>query len=59
VIAIAVMLVGIGFVALLTAVVADRFIRRDTEQELAEHDEVILASLQRIEERLDRLEQRG
>jgi voltage-gated potassium channel len=58
IIAIAVMGVGLGFIALLTGFVADRFISRETE-EISDREEHVLASLHRIEERLDRLEQRG
>ena len=39
-IAMAVMFVGIGFVALLTAYIADRFIRKDAEEGDVEPDEV-------------------
>lgn len=55
IIAIAVMVVGIGFVALLTAFVADRFIRRETG-EIGEQEEQVLSELRRISDRLDRLE---
>jgi voltage-gated potassium channel len=55
IIAMAVMFVGIGFVALLTAFIADRFIRGETE-EISEHERHVLAELRRINERLDRLD---
>ena len=53
-IAIAVMIAGIGFVAILTAYVAERFVRAG--EDLSDHEEHVLAALHRIEERLDRLE---
>ncbi len=54
IIAMMIMLVGIGFVALLTAFIADRFI---SEQKTAENkEEQILAELRRINRRLDSLE---
>jgi voltage-gated potassium channel len=51
------MITGIGFLSLLTAAIASRFVSQDSE---AEHSEVseVLAVLTRIEERLDRLESR-
>lgn len=58
-IAMVVMFSGIGFVAMLTAAVAEKFVRRDVEAEVevasAGHDEV-LARLDEICERLERLE---
>jgi voltage-gated potassium channel len=70
IIAMVVMLVGIGFVALLTGAIAERFlgpeikeqigeVEVEAEQEATQHERHILATLHRIEERLDRLEQRG
>jgi voltage-gated potassium channel len=56
VIAMSVMAVGIGFVALLTAYVADRFVT--ASREAGQHEAEVTAALERIEERLDRLEQR-
>lgn len=56
VIAIVVMLTGIGFVALLTAFVAERFIREDTGAEVERFEEEILHELRAINERLTRLE---
>jgi voltage-gated potassium channel len=56
IIAIAVMAVGIGFVALLTAYVAERFVTAG--REAGEHEKQVTAALDRIEERLDRLEKR-
>ena len=53
-IAIAVMIAGIGFVAILTAYVAERFVRAG--EDLSDHEQHVLAALHRIEERLDRLE---
>jgi voltage-gated potassium channel len=58
VLAIAIMCVGIGFVALVTAYVADRFIRRDVVEEVEESEDAILAELRLINERLERLEKR-
>lgn len=55
VIAMVIMVAGIGFVAYLTAFVAERFFRRDTEQ-ISEHEKQMLAELQQIRQRLDRLE---
>jgi voltage-gated potassium channel len=52
--AITIMLVGIGFVALLTAFIADRFINVQAETEAKE--DLILAELRRISARLDSLE---
>jgi voltage-gated potassium channel len=54
IIAITIMLVGIGFVALLTAFIADRFINVQAETEAKE--DLILAELRRISARLDALE---
>jgi voltage-gated potassium channel len=50
----AIMLVGIGFVALITAFVAERFIA--SREEEAELDREILNGLLRLEERLDQIE---
>jgi voltage-gated potassium channel len=55
-IAITIMLVGIGFVALLTAFIADRFINVSTAAEAKE--DLILEELQSISARLDGLERR-
>ena len=46
------MFVGIGFVALITAFIADRFVKAHRP------DDEILAELREINERLDRLEAR-
>jgi voltage-gated potassium channel len=54
IIAITIMLVGIGFVALLTAFIADRFINVSTAAEAKE--DLILAELRAINSRLERLE---
>jgi voltage-gated potassium channel len=54
IIATAIMLVGIGFVALLTAFIADRFIQG--QQEAVAKEDQILAELREIREKLDRLE---
>lgn len=54
IIAISIMLVGIGFVALLTAFIADRFINLSVEAE--EKEDLILAELRAINARLDDLE---
>jgi voltage-gated potassium channel len=62
VIAIVVMVTGISFVALLTAFIADRFIRQeveDVEAEEATHEKLVLAKLERIEQRLERLDHDG
>lgn len=53
IIASAIMLVGIGFVALLTAFIADRFVASQKETE-----EQILGELRQIRERLEQLEAR-
>ena len=57
IIGITIMLIGIGFVALLTAFIADRFINLGVETEAKE--DLILAELRAISARLDRLELRG
>lgn len=49
-----IMLVGIGFVALLTAFIADRFIHQQEETEAK--DDLILAELREIKVRLNGLE---
>ena len=54
IIAMMIMLVGIGFVALLTAFIADRFIHEQKTTEAKE--DLILAELREITLRLDRLE---
>jgi voltage-gated potassium channel len=53
-IAMTIMLVGIGFVALFTAFIADRFIKIQTETETKEN--LILTELQAISARLDALD---
>lgn len=58
VIAMVVMLVGIGFVALLTAFVADRFIRQDAAPEVDRIEDEVLLELRRISDRLDSLERK-
>jgi voltage-gated potassium channel len=55
IIAMMIMLVGIGFVALLTAFIADRFIHQ--QQASGEKEDRILAELRHIRSRLDDLEQ--
>jgi voltage-gated potassium channel len=57
IIGITIMLVGIGFVALLTAFIADRFINVQVETEAKE--DLILAELRAIRTRLDALEAGG
>jgi voltage-gated potassium channel len=57
IIGITIMLVGIGFVALLTAFIADRFINVSAESEAKE--DLILAELRAISARLDDLELRS
>jgi voltage-gated potassium channel len=57
IIGITIMLIGIGFVALLTAFIADRFINLGAETEAKE--DLILAELRAINARLDELELRG
>jgi voltage-gated potassium channel len=52
--AMGIMLIGIGFVALLTAFVAERFIRG--AEEVEEREDQVLAELRQIRERLDRIE---
>jgi len=54
IIAMMIMLVGIGFVALLTAFIADRFIHQ--QQASGEKEDRILAELQEIKQRLGHLE---
>lgn len=58
-VAVGVMLVGIGFIALVTGAVAQRFIAPPIEQEVAEvvSEERVLGELKDISARLDRLEQ--
>ena len=51
-----VMSVGIGFVALLTAFVADRFIRQEAGEKADEREELMLAELREIKDRLTALE---
>jgi len=51
------MLVGIGFIAFVTAYIADRFI--ETGQEVEEREDRVLVKLDAIERRLDRLERSG
>jgi voltage-gated potassium channel len=54
VIAMAIMFVGIGFVALLTAFIADRFVHQ--QKEVAAKEDRILAELREIRDRLEGLE---
>ncbi len=56
IIATAIMLVGIGFVALLTAYIADRFIQG--QQDTVAKEDQILAELREIRAKLERLEAR-
>lgn len=64
VITIALLLVGIGFVAVLTGAVAERFLASDveevaeTEAVIATKDAEVLAELRQVRMRLDRLEAR-
>jgi voltage-gated potassium channel len=64
VIAIVVMLVGIGFIALMTGAIAERFLAREVaeiEEEVAEEvetTEAVLAELRSVRERLEGLEAR-
>jgi voltage-gated potassium channel len=55
VLAVVVMLVGIGFVAILTAAIAQRFLSPEVEQVERQEDRAVL-ELRNIAERLDRLE---
>jgi voltage-gated potassium channel len=57
-IAIVVMGIGIGFVALLTAYVADRFIRQDVGEPVEEREDRVLVELQSISDRLAAVERR-
>jgi hypothetical protein len=54
------MLVGIGFVAILTGAVAERFlapeVEREAEDELDATDEALLRQLQGVRVQLDRIE---
>jgi voltage-gated potassium channel len=52
-------IVGIGFVAMLTAAAAERFARRDIEREPLAIQQEILAELRGISDRLERLENDG
>ena len=55
-IAILLMVVGIGFVALITAFVAERFIHQGESQSVSEGERLLLEELREIRERLDHLE---
>jgi voltage-gated potassium channel len=57
IIGITIMFVGIGFVALLTAFIADRFINVQIQTE--QKEDLVLAELRAIRERLDQLEAGG
>jgi voltage-gated potassium channel len=57
IIAIVVMIVGIGFVAFVTAFIADRFI--SSSQEVEAREDQVLAELRSINDRLTRLERLG
>jgi voltage-gated potassium channel Kch len=59
VVAMIIMFVGIGFVALLTGFVADRFVNRERRAEAKDQRGEILRELRAISERLDRLERGG
>lgn len=54
IIAMAIMLVGIGFVALLTAFIADRFVHQ--QKEVSAKEDQILSELREIRDRLESLE---
>lgn len=58
VIAMVVMVIGIGFVAMLTAAMAQLFVKRSVGEELVEHDDSVTRELRRISERLAAIEQR-
>jgi voltage-gated potassium channel len=58
ILAVAVMLVGIGFVAVLTGAIAQRFLAPDIEEEEASNNE-ILAELREVRARLEALEARS
>jgi voltage-gated potassium channel len=64
VLAIAIMLIGIGFVAILTGAVAERFLATeieevgDAEREIEATEAEVLAELREVRSRLDRLEAR-
>jgi voltage-gated potassium channel len=61
IIAIVVMVAGIGFVALLTASIAQRFVAHEASAERADasRDDEILRQLRALHARLDRIEQAG
>ena len=61
IIAIMVMIAGIGFVALLTASIAHRFVAQEASAERADagRDEEILREIRALHARLDRIEQAG
>jgi voltage-gated potassium channel len=54
ILAVGIMLVGIGYVAMVTAFIAGRFIQ--TDQDVEEREDRVLAKLESIERRLDRLD---
>lgn len=56
VIAVAVMLTGIGFVAMLTAAVAERFVAPDVHEEVESEEALLETQLAAIDQRLERLE---
>ena len=60
VIAVVVMLVGIGFIALLTAAAADRFVaqRREADLEAQSERRELLTAIASVSDRLERIEQR-
>jgi len=56
IIAAAAMIVGIGFLSLITAAVASVLVSRANAQLADESEEEVVAALKRVEERLDRIE---
>ena len=56
IIALAIMFVGIGFVAMLTASMAQIFVEKSVEEEVGAHEEHVLGELRAIRERLEQLE---
>jgi len=55
-IAIAIMVTGIGFVAFLTAYAADRFIRYEVQEDAEASEKRVIERLDQIDPRLQRLE---
>lgn len=57
VLSVLIVIVGTGFIAILTGAIAQRFLEPEIEEEAAESEDLLLAELRALGERLERVEQ--